>query len=233
MGHRGAVSRGGARSSSSTPSPTPCAPCGPTCPALGLARRRARGRAGRRAGVARTRPRRFDLALCDPPYAFDDWDDLLGRLGADVAVLESDRAVRRPGDLEDHQVQALRRYARDRGPIHRQPCDERHPVTVALFPGLLRPVPQRPPRGGRAGRPALRRGGGGHAAQPPEGRAAVQPGGARGDAHGVGGPPRRTCGSCRCPPWSSNVAHDVGAIGDRAGACGPSRTSRTSCRWPR
>jgi 16S rRNA (guanine966-N2)-methyltransferase len=38
-------------------------------------------------------PRRFDLALVDPPYAFDDWGTLLGRLDAAVAVLESDREL--------------------------------------------------------------------------------------------------------------------------------------------
>ena len=40
-------------------------------------------------------PGRFDLALVDPPYRFDDgaWTDLLGALEAEVAVLESDRPV--------------------------------------------------------------------------------------------------------------------------------------------
>ena len=46
------------------------------------------------------RPHRFDLALCDPPYAFDAWEDLLGRLQAEVAVLESDRPVTVPGTWE-------------------------------------------------------------------------------------------------------------------------------------
>ena len=32
-----------------------------------------------------------DLAFVDPPYAFDAWDELLGRLRAGVVVLESDR----------------------------------------------------------------------------------------------------------------------------------------------
>ena len=36
---------------------------------------------------------RFDLALVDPPYAFDVWPALLAALQAGVAVLESDRAV--------------------------------------------------------------------------------------------------------------------------------------------
>ncbi len=30
-----------------------------------------------------------DLALCDPPYVFSDWETFLGLLDADVAVLES------------------------------------------------------------------------------------------------------------------------------------------------
>jgi 16S rRNA (guanine966-N2)-methyltransferase len=46
------------------------------------------------------RPQRFDLALCDPPYSFDGWDDLLGRLDAEVAVLESDRPVEVPATWE-------------------------------------------------------------------------------------------------------------------------------------
>jgi 16S rRNA (guanine966-N2)-methyltransferase len=39
---------------------------------------------------------RFDVALCDPPYDFDAWGDLLGRLDADLAVLESARALPLP-----------------------------------------------------------------------------------------------------------------------------------------
>jgi 16S rRNA (guanine966-N2)-methyltransferase len=38
----------------------------------------------------------FDLALCDPPYAFDGWTDLLTALPAAVVVIESDRAVEPP-----------------------------------------------------------------------------------------------------------------------------------------
>jgi len=34
-----------------------------------------------------------DVALVDPPYAFDAWPDLLGRLSAGLAVLESDREL--------------------------------------------------------------------------------------------------------------------------------------------
>ena len=43
-----------------------------------------------------SRPHRFDLALCDPPYRFAAWDRLLTRLRASVAVLESGRAVTVP-----------------------------------------------------------------------------------------------------------------------------------------
>src|SRR6185437_15553490 len=39
---------------------------------------------------------RFDLALCDPPYTFDAWPDLLSMLHADTAVLESALAVPLP-----------------------------------------------------------------------------------------------------------------------------------------
>ncbi len=37
-----------------------------------------------------------DLALCDPPYAFDGWTTLLDALAADVAVLESGAEVEVP-----------------------------------------------------------------------------------------------------------------------------------------
>jgi 16S rRNA (guanine966-N2)-methyltransferase len=39
---------------------------------------------------------RFDLALLDPPYAFDGWDDLLDALDAGIAVCESGRPIDPP-----------------------------------------------------------------------------------------------------------------------------------------
>jgi 16S rRNA (guanine966-N2)-methyltransferase len=42
------------------------------------------------------RPHGFDLALCDPPYEFVSWEDLLSDLCASLAVLESRRAVEVP-----------------------------------------------------------------------------------------------------------------------------------------
>ena len=39
----------------------------------------------------------FDLALCDPPYTFDDWPPLLGALRADTVVMESASTIVPPG----------------------------------------------------------------------------------------------------------------------------------------
>jgi 16S rRNA (guanine966-N2)-methyltransferase len=49
----------------------------------------------------------FDLALCDPPYAFAGWETLLGALRADLAVLESAAEVPVP---EGWVVARFRRY---------------------------------------------------------------------------------------------------------------------------
>jgi 16S rRNA (guanine966-N2)-methyltransferase len=46
------------------------------------------------------RPQRFDLALCDPPYDFDAWGELLARLDAGLVVLESRRPVTVPDTWE-------------------------------------------------------------------------------------------------------------------------------------
>jgi 16S rRNA (guanine966-N2)-methyltransferase len=48
--------------------------------------------------LAGARDQRWDLALLDPPYEHDHdaWLDLLDRLPADLAVLESDREVEPP-----------------------------------------------------------------------------------------------------------------------------------------
>lgn len=46
----------------------------------------------------------FDVAFCDPPYAFDDWDGLLGALHARLVVIESDRLVEASGwDVARHR----------------------------------------------------------------------------------------------------------------------------------
>ena len=48
-----------------------------------------------------------DLALCDPPYAFDDWATLLGNLRSEVAVAESSTPISVP---EGWMVTRSRRY---------------------------------------------------------------------------------------------------------------------------
>jgi 16S rRNA (guanine966-N2)-methyltransferase len=52
---------------------------------------------------------RFDLVFCDPPYAFDDWAALLGRLDAGIVVLESNRELDLPAGWE---VLRAARYGR-------------------------------------------------------------------------------------------------------------------------
>ena len=49
----------------------------------------------------------FDLALCDPPYTFDAWPELLSILHADTAVLESSVPLSLP---EGWMVARERRY---------------------------------------------------------------------------------------------------------------------------
>jgi 16S rRNA (guanine966-N2)-methyltransferase len=39
---------------------------------------------------------RYDLVLCDPPYDYADWGTLVGRLPADLAVLESGAEITPP-----------------------------------------------------------------------------------------------------------------------------------------
>jgi 16S rRNA (guanine966-N2)-methyltransferase len=48
----------------------------------------------------RTTVSRYDLVLCDPPYAYDGWADLVDRLPADLAVLESGAEIVGPDGWE-------------------------------------------------------------------------------------------------------------------------------------
>ena len=50
--------------------------------------------------LARLGGERFDLAFCDPPYAFAGWESLLVALPADFVVIESDRPVAVPAGRE-------------------------------------------------------------------------------------------------------------------------------------
>lgn len=49
----------------------------------------------------------LDLVLLDPPYAFDEWEDLLSAVHDAVVVIESDREVDLPEGWETHRA---RRY---------------------------------------------------------------------------------------------------------------------------
>jgi 16S rRNA (guanine966-N2)-methyltransferase len=61
---------------------------------------------GAEAYLAR-RPEPVDLALCDPPYAFDGWPALFASLPAGLVVCESDRPIE-PG--QGWRVVRTRRY---------------------------------------------------------------------------------------------------------------------------
>lgn len=56
---------------------------------------------------AGSRAQRFDLAFADPPYKFDDWQNLLSVLPAERGVLEWTAAVDPP---EGWEVTSTRRY---------------------------------------------------------------------------------------------------------------------------
>src|SRR6056297_560073 len=52
-----------------------------------------------------------DIVFADPPYDFDEWDELLGRVTADLVVAESGRAVGAPPGW---QVTREKKYGRTR-----------------------------------------------------------------------------------------------------------------------
>jgi len=43
---------------------------------------------------------RYDLVLCDPPYGYGGWETLVGRLPADLVVLESGTVIAAPDGWE-------------------------------------------------------------------------------------------------------------------------------------
>jgi 16S rRNA (guanine966-N2)-methyltransferase len=53
--------------------------------------------------------RRWDVAVLDPPYGFDRWDELLSTLPAALAVIESDGPVPTPSGWE---LRRQKRYGR-------------------------------------------------------------------------------------------------------------------------
>ncbi len=105
------------------------------------ARRRGdRGRAATSRGSSPTQATAFDLAVLDPPYAFDGWDGLaVALLPVPVVVIESDREID-PG--AGWAVVRSRRYgstvvtiSRSRRADH----EETLAVTTVLYPGSFDP----------------------------------------------------------------------------------------------
>lgn len=83
----------------------------------------------------RTAAEPFDLALADPPYAFDAWSDLLEVLPAAVVMVESDREI----DLgEGWEITRVRRYGTTVVTLGRRP----HGANVPRLPGLAEPEPR-------------------------------------------------------------------------------------------
>lgn len=52
-------------------------------------------------------PNEYDLALVDPPYSFNGWDELFSRIGARLVVAESDRDLEVP---EGWMITRRKRY---------------------------------------------------------------------------------------------------------------------------
>ncbi|HLX78279.1 MAG TPA: hypothetical protein VKR27_05290, partial [Acidimicrobiales bacterium] len=50
------------------------------------------------------RAQAVDIAVVDPPYAFDGWQELLERLSADLFVLESRSPIELPSRLSLHRT---------------------------------------------------------------------------------------------------------------------------------
>ena len=62
----------------------------------------------------------FDLVLCDPPYSFERWGELIGVLPRCLCVLESGSELDRYRPLDGPQDQAIRQYARHGGARRRK-----------------------------------------------------------------------------------------------------------------
>ena len=85
----------------------------------------------------------FDVVLCDPPYDFDDWDGLLERLPAALAVLESSRALAPPPPWE---VVRQKRYGGTLVTVVRRPPGV---ASSAESPSTLEETPSSPRQKGR------------------------------------------------------------------------------------
>lgn len=88
-----ALSRGAAHATFVEPDRAARAALTENLEATGLADRATVEPVRAEAFLGRVGDRRFDLALCDPPYAFEGWDELLDDLPATVVTCESDHEV--------------------------------------------------------------------------------------------------------------------------------------------
>lgn len=83
----------------------------------------------------RTATERFDLALADPPYAYDAWSELLAVLPATVVMAESDREI----DLsEGWEITRVRRYGSTVVTLGRRP----YGASVPRLSGPAEPEPR-------------------------------------------------------------------------------------------
>lgn len=81
-----------------------------------------------------------DLALCDPPYAFDDWHTLLTSLRARTAVLESAGEIDPP---DGWMVARSRRYGGTLVTVVHSASPAAPPPTSRRTAGLVPPAPVR------------------------------------------------------------------------------------------
>ena len=224
-----ALSRGAAVGHLRRPRPRRPRRRAPEPRAVGPGRRVGHAGAGRAARLAASAApgRLFDLALCDPPYDFDDWPALLGALQAELVVMESSRADRRSPGAGWSRGSAGTAVRSSPWLSAAVPAREGRPL-----PGVLRPLPQRASRDRRAGQPALRRGRRGRAAQPAEERSRSSTSRSARRCSRRSWRTCRRCASSRCRRcWSTWRA--TSAPRPSSGGCVPCRTSRPRCRWPR
>ncbi len=81
----------------------------------------------------------WDLALLDPPHAFDRWTDLLAALAAGVAVVESDRPIDAPDPMGPGATEAIRQHCCDDPGADRKMSDRAGSGSVVLPPQTRRP----------------------------------------------------------------------------------------------
>ena len=144
-----------------------------------------------------------DIVFADPPYDFDDWALLLGRVRSDLVVAESGSSI---GPIDGWEATREKRYGRTRVTFLERrvtqrcrvciPMTTRTDATAGAVSRQLRSDPPRPRRHHRTGARAVRFGRGRRDAQSGEAVGAVPRRRARRTAHG-----RRWPISTASPLW--------------------------------